>query len=107
VRYADDIVLGFQHQRKPTAFWRISGNGWGSLGWNCIQTRRAGSSSGGLPNEPETRGEGKPETFDFLGFTHISGKNRKGYFTVKRKTISKRMRGKLREIKQQLREAHA
>ena len=51
----------------------------------------------------ERRGEGKPETFDFLGFTHISGKNRLGRFRVRRKTIRKRMRAKLREIKQQLR----
>ena len=49
------------------------------------------------------RGEGKPETFDFLGFTHISGKDRKGGYAVKRKTIGKRMRAKLLEIKQQLR----
>ena len=49
------------------------------------------------------RGEGKPETFDFLGFTHMSGKNRHGAFTVRRKTIRKRMRAKLQEIKQQLR----
>ena len=50
------------------------------------------------------RGEGKPETFDFLGFTHISGKNRLGRFTVRRKTIRKRMRAKLRDIQQQIRE---
>jgi RNA-directed DNA polymerase len=50
----------------------------------------------------ERRGEGKPETFDFLGFLHISGKNRWGRFTVRRLTIRKRMRRKLREIKQQL-----
>lgn len=49
------------------------------------------------------RGEGKPETFDFLGFTHISGTTRKGYFTVKRKSSGKRMRAKLQQIKQQLR----
>jgi hypothetical protein len=49
------------------------------------------------------RGEGKPETFDFLGFTHIRGKNRRGQFTLKRKTIANRLRGKLRELKQQLR----
>jgi len=48
------------------------------------------------------RGEGKPETFDFLGFTHISGKNSLGRFTVRRKTIRKRMRGKLRQLKQEL-----
>jgi hypothetical protein len=50
------------------------------------------------------RGEGKPETFDFLGFTHISGKNRLGQFAVKRLTVRKRMRSKLRKIKQQLRQ---
>src|SRR4029450_9305129 len=49
------------------------------------------------------RGEGKPEAFDFLGFTHISGKDRKGGYAVKRKTSSKRMRAKLLEMKQQLR----
>ena len=44
-----------------------------------------------------------PATFDFLGFTHISGKNRLGRFTVRRTTIRKRMRAKARQIKQQLR----
>jgi RNA-directed DNA polymerase len=52
----------------------------------------------------EKRGEGKPETFDFLGFTHISGEDRNGKFTVRRQTIAKRMRVKLRQVKQQLRE---
>src|SRR5438105_15619918 len=51
----------------------------------------------------ERRGEGKPETFDFLGFTHISGKNGLGRFMVRRTTIRKRMRGKPRQIQQQLR----
>ena len=50
------------------------------------------------------RGEGKPETFNFPGFTHICGKNRKtGYFMVYRKTIGKRMAAKLKEVRQQLR----
>jgi hypothetical protein len=49
------------------------------------------------------RGAGKPETFDFLGFTQISGKNSLGRFMVRRTTIRKRLRGKLRQIKQQLR----
>ena len=49
------------------------------------------------------RGEGKPETFDFLGFTHYCGKHRKGYFCVWRKTTRKRLVAKLRQIKQQLR----
>ena len=50
------------------------------------------------------RGEGKPETFDFLGFTHICGKTWKGgWFTVKRRTVKKRLRDKLQEIRQELR----
>src|SRR5260370_222920 len=49
------------------------------------------------------RGEGKPETFDFLGFTHISGKNGNGSYAVRRMTVRKRMRKKLQDIKQQLR----
>jgi len=52
--------------------------------------------------ERERAGLGKPETFDFLGFTHISGKTRAGRFALKRKTIAKRMRTKLREVKAEL-----
>jgi hypothetical protein len=48
------------------------------------------------------RGVGKPETFDFLGFTHICGKTKTGRFWLRRKTISKRMRAKLAEVKDQL-----
>jgi hypothetical protein len=50
------------------------------------------------------RGEGKPETFDFPGFTHICGKSRKGsWFVVKRRTVRKRLRRKLQQIRQELR----
>ena len=48
------------------------------------------------------RGAGKPETFDFLGFTHICGKTRNGRFLLKRVTVSKRMRAKLAEVRDQL-----
>ena len=52
----------------------------------------------------EQRGEGQPETFNFLGFTHICGKARKGgWFKVKRQTIKKRMRSKLQALGQKLR----
>lgn len=50
-----------------------------------------------------SRGVGKPETFDFLGFTHFCGKTKNGRFWLKRKTISKRMRAKLAKVKDQLR----
>src|SRR5207244_8150119 len=49
-----------------------------------------------------SRGLGKPETFDFLGFTHICGKSKSGRFWLRRVTISKRMRAKLREVNDQL-----
>ena len=49
------------------------------------------------------RGEGKPETFDFLGFTHICGQTRGGWFQVVRHTMRKRMRGKFGELKVELR----
>ena len=49
------------------------------------------------------RGLGKPETFNFLGFTFICGKTRAGKFQIKRKTRADRMRAKLQEIKQEMR----
>jgi RNA-directed DNA polymerase len=105
VRYADDIILGFQHQTEADRFLenfreRLEKFG---LELHPDKTRRIEFGRFAEQNR-ERRGEGKPETFDFLGFTHISGKNRLGRFTVRRKTIRKRMRAKLREIKQQLRE---
>ena len=52
----------------------------------------------------QRRGQGKPETFAFLGLTHICSQTRTGKFTVRRKTVAKRLRKKLQEIKQTLRE---
>jgi hypothetical protein len=55
--------------------------------------------------KPEARIEGKPEVFNFLGFTHLCGKTRKtGRFIVKRKTIRKRLSTKLNELKEDFRE---
>ena len=108
VRYADDIVLGFQCGTDADRFLAESGRTDGEV--------RTGSPSGqDAPDrvravcriEPEETGEGKPETFDFLGFTHISGKNGNGSSAVRRMTVRKRMREKLQEIKQQLRHAYA
>src|SRR3989475_2627477 len=104
VRYADDTVLGFQHQAEADRFLENFRERLGKFGLELHpdKTRRIEFGRYDEQNR-ERRGEGKPETFDFLGFTHISGKNGKGYFTVKRRTIRKRMRGKLQQIKQQLR----
>ena len=105
IRYADDTVLGFQHQAEADRFLESLRKRLEKFGLELHpeKTRRIEFGRFAEPNR-ERRGEGKPETFDFLGFTHISGKNSKGHFTVKRRTIRKRMRSKLRQIKQQLRE---
>ena len=105
VRYADDTVLGFQ---SPTEADRFLGDFRERLGKFGLElhpekTRRI-EFGRYAERDRKSRGEGKPETFDFLGFTHISGKSRNGYFIVKRRTIPKRLRGKLPEIKQQLRQ---
>jgi len=104
VRYADDNVLGFQHRADADRFLaefreRLERFG---LELHPDKTRRIEFGRFAEQNRRQ-RGEGKPETLDFLGFTHVSGKNRHGAFTVRRQTIRKRMRAKLQEIKQQLR----
>src|SRR3989441_3014600 len=104
VRYADDTILGCQYQTDADRFLgnlreRLAKFG---LELHPDKTRRIEFGRFAEENR-KRRGEGKPETFDFLGFTHISGKNRLGRFTVRRTTIRKRMRAKLRNLKQELR----
>jgi len=103
VRYADDSVLGFQYQEEADRFLEAFRERLGKFGLELHpeKTRRIEFGRWAARNRKK-RGKGKPETFDFLGFTHISGKSRKGNFTVKRKTIAKRMRAKLQELKQML-----
>jgi len=104
VRYADDTVLGFQYQTDADRFLedlreRLKKFG---LELHPDKTRRIEFGRFAEQNRKK-RGEGKPETFDFLGFSHICGKDRWGKFALKRKTIAKRMRAKLQAIKQELR----
>jgi hypothetical protein len=92
VRYADDNVLGFQYLADADRFL------------THFQERLRKFEFGRFAEVNRTkRGEGKPETFNCLGFTHISGKDRNGSYALKRKSINKRMRAKLLEIKQRLR----
>ena len=103
IRYADDNVLGFQHLAEADRFLaefreRLAKFG---LELHPDKTRRI-EFGRCAERDRKNRGEGKPETFDFLGFTHISEKARNGNFAVTRHTIGKRLRGKLAEIKQQL-----
>lgn len=104
VRYADDTVLGFQAQTEADRFLEDFRERLRKFGLELHpeKTRRIEFGRYAESNRVR-RGEGKPETFDFLGFTHISGKSRKGFFTVRRQTAAKRLRKKLRELKQHLR----
>ncbi|MEX0802758.1 MAG: group II intron reverse transcriptase/maturase [Candidatus Binatia bacterium] len=105
VRYADDIVAGFEHRSDAERFlreWQDRLQKFG-LELHPDKTRLLEFGRNAAENRKQ-RGEGKPETFDFLGFTHICGTTRKtGRFIVKRKTIRKRLSAKLNELKEELR----
>jgi group II intron reverse transcriptase/maturase len=104
VRYADDIVAGFQHEADARRFqeaMRARFEGF-SLTLHPEKTRliEFGRYAG---SNRERRGRGKPETFTFLGFTFICGITQRGQFQLKRHTRRDRMRSKLKEIKEELR----
>jgi len=105
IRYADDTMVGFQYQTDADRFLENLRERLAQFGLELHPDKMRRIEFGRFAEENrKRRGEGKPDTFDFLGFTHISGKNRLGRFAVRRLTIRKRMRKKLREIKQQLRQ---
>ena len=104
VRFADDSVLGFQHRAEADRFLMEFRERLAKFGLELHPDKTRLIQFGRFAEQDrKRRGEGKPETFDFLGFTHISGKDRNGSYALKRKTIAKRMRAKLLEVKQQLR----
>lgn len=108
VRYADDIIIGFEHETDARRFWdemreRLREF---SLSLHPVKTRLIEFGRHAADNR-KRRGLSKPETFTFLGFTMICGKSRRGRFLLKRKTRSDRMRAKLQEIKEAvLRQRH-
>jgi RNA-directed DNA polymerase len=105
VRYADDIVVGFQHEADARRFWddmreRLRAF---SLTLHPEKTRLIEFGRFAAQNRHRRR-LGKPETFKFLGFVFISGKSRRGDFQIRRKSRGDRMTAKLQEIKEALRE---
>ena len=104
VRFADDIVMGFQYRADAERFQEELRERFRrfNLALHPDKTRLIEFGRFAAQNR-KARGEGKPETFDFLGFTHIVGTTRKGRYQVKRKTMRKRLRGKLAETKAELR----
>ena len=105
VRYADDAVLGFQHREEAEKFLEQLRERLRKFGLELHPDKTRLIEFGRYAAERrKKRGEGKPKTFDFLGFTHICGTSpQTGRFAVRRITIGRRMAAKLRGIRSQLR----
>jgi group II intron reverse transcriptase/maturase len=106
VRYADDGVLGFERREDAERFLEQLQERLRKFGLELHPEKTRLIEFGRYAAERrEKRGEGKPETFNFLGFTHICGTNHTtGKFTVQRKTIGKRMAARLKELRAKLRQ---
>ena len=104
VRYADDIIIGFEHKSDARRFWDAMRERLAefSLSLHPDKTRLIEFGRFAAAQRAR-RGLGKPETFRFLGFTFICGQSRQGRFALQRKSRGDRMRAKLKEIKKELR----
>jgi len=104
VRYADDIVAGFEREADARRFWNAMRARFErfSLELHAEKTRLLEFGRFAAPNR-KRRGLGKPETFTFLGFIFICGKSRHGAFQLQRRSRGDRMRATLQEVKAQLR----
>jgi group II intron reverse transcriptase/maturase len=105
VRFADDIVAGFQYKSDAVRFRAELAERFSKFGLTLHPDKTRLIEFGPFAAENRRRrGQGKPETFDFLGFTHICWKKRSnGRFTVLRQTMRTRLQAKLREVKTELR----
>jgi group II intron reverse transcriptase/maturase len=104
VRYADDFVVGFEREEEARRFLDDLRERLRKFGLELHDDKTRLLRFGRFAaRDRERRGEGKPETFEFLGFTHICGKTRDGKFLLLRHSSAERMRAKLAAIKQELR----
>ena len=105
VRYADDFVVGFEQRAEAERFLEQLRERLRKFGLELHPEKSRLIEFGRFAEgNRKRRGEGKPETFDFLGFTHRCGQTRKGgWFTVHRVTVVRRMRATLARVKEQLR----
>jgi len=104
VRFADDFVVGFEHREEAELFLTELRERFARFGLTLHpdKTRLIEFGRFAAANR-RGRGDGKPETFNFLGFTHSCGKTRKGKFTVLRQTVRQRWQAKLKAVKAELR----
>ena len=105
VRYADDFIIGFQHEEDARRFLDEMRERLREFALSLHPEKTRLIEFGRFAAERRLRrGLGKPETFDFLGFTFICGKTRSGKFQLRRKSRRDRMKAKLRMIKEELRQ---
>jgi len=103
VRFADDYIAGFEHHRDAQRFLAELRDRFAKFALELHPEKTRLIEFGRFAAERRrARGLGKPETFRFLGFTHICARERSGRFTLKRVTDPKRMRAKLRQLKEEL-----
>src|SRR5262245_5837884 len=103
VRYADDFIVGFEHESDARRFLDEMRERLGKFALTLHPEKTRIIEFGRFAAERrERRGLGRPETFNFLGFTFICGKTRAGKFQIKRKTRRDRMRAKLKRIKEEM-----
>jgi RNA-directed DNA polymerase len=104
VRYADDVIVGFEHEGDARRFLDAMRARLEEFALSLHPDKTRLIEFGRLAAvDRKQRGLGKPETFAFLGFTFICGTSRKGRFQLQRKTRGDRMRAKLKDIKAELR----
>jgi len=103
VRWADDFIVGFEHEHDALRFLDELRERFAQFGLKLHPDKTRLIEFGRhAARRRRQRGLGKPDTFDFLGFTHIRATSKAGRFWIRRITISKRMRAKLREVNDQL-----
>ena len=110
VRWADDFVMGFQHRHEAERFLKELGERMQKFGLALHPEKTRLIEFGRFAAERrKAHGESKPKTFNFLGFTHMCGQERRrGWFVVRRKTMAKRLAAKLRDVRATLlRRRHA
>jgi RNA-directed DNA polymerase len=103
VRYADDFVVGFHHRHEAERFLNDLRKRFAQFGLELHPDKTRLIEFGRFAErDRDRRGGGKPETFNFLGFTHICGKTRKGKFRVQRQTMRQRWQATLKRLNEQL-----
>ncbi|MGH2833363.1 MAG: group II intron reverse transcriptase/maturase [Solirubrobacteraceae bacterium] len=105
VRFADDYIAGFEHRDDAERFLRDLRERFAKFALELHPEKTRLIEFGRhAALDRRKRGDGRPETFEFLGFTHICAKTKRGRFKLKRVTSKKRMRAKLQEVKEELKQ---